>query len=293
MGVAREMATMREIRDKVALVTGAASGIGRATAVALAHEGARLVLCDVNEAALADCASEIERISKCLFARRVDVSNANEVEAFANDVHALVPAVDILVNNAGVHLVGGILDLSLEDWKWVLSVNLWGAIHCSHYFVHKMAERGCGHVVNVSSMHGFWAAPHVIGYLTGKFGVYGFSEALRADLRPYGIGVSTVCPGMINTRLLENMRYKASPDATAAREHLEGMYRRRDYGPEKVARAIVGAIRRNRRRVFVSPESWLMYRIVRVSPELSAWIGRVTVRRMFPGAGTANSHRKG
>lgn len=284
---------MRDIADKIALVTGAGSGIGRATAIALAREGARLALCDVNEAALRETASDIAAISTCLVARRVDVSQADDVEAFANEVHALVPAIDILVNNAGVHLVGGILDLSLDDWKWVLGVNLWGAIHCSHCFVRKMAERGAGgHVVNVSSMHGFWAAPHVIGYLTGKFGIYGFSEALRADLRPYGIGVSTVCPGMIRTQLLANMRYKAGPDTATARDHVEEIYRRRDYGPEKVARAVVRAIRRNRRRVFVSPESWLMYRIVRLSPELGAIIARAAVRRMFPGAGTNNPRRK-
>ena len=274
---------MRAIKGRVALVTGAASGIGRATALALAGEGAQLVLADINAEAVAETAREIDAVSRCLLAERVDVSDREAVAAFAERVHRDLPGVDVLVNNAGVYLTGTLLDLSLEDWDWCLSTNLWGVIHMAHFFVPGMVERGAGgHIVNVSSMYGYWPSPGVIGYLTAKFGVFGFSEALREDLRGHGIGVSTVCPGVVRTNLLKTMRLRndGGPEEKA-RERLEETYRRRDYGPEHVARAIVKAIRSNRKIVIVSPEARIMYQIERFCPPLSRLIARNAAKRMF------------
>ncbi len=270
------------MHGKVALVTGAASGIGRATALALAREGARLVLCDIDQEGVVRTGKEAADLSECLLTRRVDVSNREHVRNFSEEVHAVIPALDILVNNAGVYINGGLVDLSLDDWDWVISTNLWGAIHCAHFFVPKMIERGAaGHVVNVSSMFGFWIAPDVIGYLTSKFGVFGFSGALHAELKRYGIGVTTVCPGVVNTTLLENMRCRGSGDAEETRSRLERIYRRRNYGPDRVARAIVKAIRKKKRLAFISPESRLMSLAVRFSPGISGIIARVVTGHMF------------
>ncbi|HOV72444.1 MAG TPA: SDR family NAD(P)-dependent oxidoreductase [Candidatus Hydrogenedentes bacterium] len=266
----------------VALITGAACGIGHATALAFARKGAQLVLCDVNSEELERTAAQVSEISTCLLARRVDISKHEEVEAFADEVHRLVPSLDVLVNNAGVYIVGGILDLSLDDWEWVLGVNLRGVIHCCHYFVPAMVQRGQGgHVINVSSMYGFWPAGRVTGYLTSKFGVFGFSEALREDLRGTGIGVSTVCPGVINTNLVQSTRLRNTGNADALRDHLQRIYDRRNYGPEKVAGAIVRAVERNRRLVLVSPEARIMYHMNRLCPPLSRIIARASTRRMF------------
>ena len=273
---------MRVIEGKTALVTGAASGIGRATALALAREGAQLVLADINADALSETAREVGGLSRCVMAERVDVSNREAMASFAGQVHAAVPAIDVLVNNAGVYLTGGLLDLSLEDWDWCLSTNLWGVIHGAHFFVPGMVKRGAGgHVVNVCSMYGYWPSPGVIGYLTAKFGVFGFSEALREDLRKHGIGVSTVCPGVVRTNLLKTMRLRNEGEAPAIQERLEETYRHRDYGPEHVARAIVKAIRRNRKIVMVSPEARIMYQIERFCPPLSRLIARNAAKRMF------------
>ncbi|MDQ1257988.1 MAG: hypothetical protein QG656_2596 [Candidatus Hydrogenedentes bacterium] len=272
---------MKDIRGKTALVTGAGSGIGRATAAALAREGTRLVLCDVNAQALDTVVAEIGR-DACLLDRVVDVSNREAMRAFAEEVHALVPAVDILVNNAGVYVTGGVLDLSLDDWDWVISIDLWGIIHGIHYFVPPMARRGTpGHVVNMSSMCGFWVAPRVTGYLTAKFGVFGLSEALREDLRGTGIGVTTACPGMINTNLIQTTRLRHAKDEQEQRAHLEQTYLRRNYGPEKVARGILNAIRRNRRLALISPEARIMYYMERFCPSLSRVIARSAMRRML------------
>src|SRR5437867_2829597 len=123
---------MASLRGKTALVTGAASGIGRATALALANEEARLILCDVNDEALREVEREVA--GQSFLVRKVDVSKRDAMRAFADDVHERVRAVDVLVNNAGVGLAGGILDTTLEDWEWVISINLWGVIHGCHFF---------------------------------------------------------------------------------------------------------------------------------------------------------------
>jgi len=274
---------MRALTGKVALVTGAASGIGQATAVALAREGARLILCDLDEQRLDETAAEIDKVGSCLLSQPVDVSRAEAVAAFAAQVHENVPSVDVLVNSAGVYIVGGLLDLSLEDWEWVLSVNLRGTIQTCHCFVPPMAQRGAGgHVVNLASMYGFWPSPNVAGYLTSKFAVFGFSEALREDLRGARIGVSTVCPGAINTGIVRNMRIrKAGGDTERLRAELDQAYNRRNYGPDKVAHAVIRAIRRNRKVVMVSPEARIMYRMERWFPALSRLIARASAKRLF------------
>ena len=273
---------MKALAGKVALVTGAASGIGRATALALAREGSRLVLADVNETLLRAVELEVAARAPCLLARAVDVSKREAMEAFARSVHQTVPSIDILVNNAGVYLTGSVLDLSLDDWEWSLSANLWSVIHGAHFFVPQMVERGAGgHVVNVVSMYGYWPAPGVIGYLTAKFGVFGFSEALREDLRGSGIGVSTVCPGMVRTNLVQNMRVRNERPPETKRAHLQNIYERRNYGPEKVACAIVNAIRHDRKIVLVSPEARVMYYLERWCPPVSRVIARMAARRMF------------
>jgi len=277
---------MKNLHGKTVLVTGAASGIGRATALALARAEARLILCDKNEPDLRSAESEINNASQCLLASAVDVSDREAVQEFARRVHETVPAVDVLVNSAGVYLSGTALDLSLDDWEWSLGCNLWGLIYMTHFFVPRMVERGIqGHIVNLVSMYGYWVSPNVIGYLTPKFATFGFSEALREDLRRHKIGVSTVCPGIIRTGIVKNMRIRNAPrgrkNEDLVRASLEQAYRRRDYGPERVASAIVRAIRKNKGLVLVSPEAWLMYYIDRFCPIISRLVARRAADRLF------------
>jgi len=270
-------APRHDLSGSVALVTGAASGIGRATALALASAGARLVVCDVNEAGLAEVAATLEQRGRLFLSQVVDVSNRSAMAAFAAAVHEKVAAVDVLVNNAGVGLSGGILATRLEDWDWVLSINLGGVIHGCHFFIPKMVERGQGgHVVNVSSGYGLVADPHMLGYCTAKFGVVGLSEALRSELSPHGIGVSAICPGIINTPIVKNGRIRTAPgiDSEALRTRAENLWSRRNYPPEKVAAAIISAIRLDRAVVPVTPEAWIAYLLKRASPSLFFKLGR-------------------
>ena len=269
-----------DLRGKVALVTGAGSGIGRATALAFARAGADLVVCDLNDAGLEETARAIRALGRSALDRRVDVSSREEMRAFAGEVHRQVPAVDVLMNNAGVALGGGFLDTSLEDWDWILSINLWGVIHGCHFFLPQMVGQRRGHVVNVSSAAGYLASAQLAAYSTTKFAVFGLSEALRDELRPHGIGVTTVCPGLINTPITTSARMRGAVATPQARAVLVDIYRRRNYGPERVADNILKAVARNRSVAPVSPEAWVMYVMKRLSPALTARINRALQARM-------------
>lgn len=272
---------MWDLRDKLALVTGAGSGIGRETARALAAKGARVIICDVNDAALADVSSELG--AQCLLAERVDVSDREAMRAFAGNVHAAHGPLDILINNAGVGISSSVLNTTLEDWDWVIDINLKGVVHGLHFFLPPMVERGQrGHVVNVASLAGYFVSTGLSAYLTTKFAVFGLSEATREDLRGTGIGVSTVCPGVIKTNIVATSRYRGVEDTQAMSAHVDATYKKRNYGPERVAAAIVKAIEHNRNIVPVSPESWLLYYVTRLNVPLSRWVGRLMIKGMMP-----------
>jgi len=271
-----------DIQGKVAVVTGAASGIGKETAKCLARKGARLCLCDVQEDALAAAATEIAESGEVLVALRADVSQQSDMEAFAAAVHEHCAAVDILVNNAGVGLAGSFQETTLEDWDWIVSINLKGVVHGLHCFLPAMLDRGtAAHIVNVSSMAGYWVGPGLTAYLSTKFAVFGLSEALREDLHWTGIGVSTICPGVIQTNIIQTSRIRNSDKPEAMRAKVNAAYRKRNYGPEKVASAIVTAIEKNRRIVPVAPESWAMYYLTRLSPTLARFVARRVVKSMM------------
>jgi NAD(P)-dependent dehydrogenase (short-subunit alcohol dehydrogenase family) len=262
------------LHGKTALVTGAASGIGRETALAFARRGANLVICDIDAAGLASSADAIRSLGREVQAERVDVSNADEMRAFASSVHARLEAVDILMNNAGVAIGGAFLDTSLADWDWILGVNLRGVIHGCHYFVPGMVRRGRGgHVINVSSAAGYSASSALVAYNATKFGVLGLSEALWEELRPHGIGVTAVCPGLIDTPITRSARLVGAMDRPSIREEMVRGYQRRGYGPDRVATNLLKAVQRNRLVAPISPEAWALYYLKRFAPGALRWIG--------------------
>jgi NAD(P)-dependent dehydrogenase (short-subunit alcohol dehydrogenase family) len=272
---------VRDLRGKTALVTGSGSGIGRATALELARRGADLFLCDVSEAGLAETARAIEALGRKAHARRVDVAQAEEMRAFADFVHGHVEAVDVLMNNAGVGLGAGLLDTTLEDWNWIVGINLMGVVHGLHFFAPRMvAGRRGGHVVNVSSAAGFVASEPLTAYAATKFAVLGLSEAIASELRRHGIGVTAVCPGIINTPITRSSRMRG-PGATAEnRQRMIELYQWRNYGPERVAKNILRAIQRDRLVAPISPEAWAMYWLKRWAPWAMRWLNRVAADRV-------------
>jgi NAD(P)-dependent dehydrogenase (short-subunit alcohol dehydrogenase family) len=258
-----------KLDGKLALVTGAGSGIGKATALALAAKGARIVAVDIDDARVVEMKKELGE--RCAMARRVDVSKRDEMRALAGDVHRDLGPLDVLVNNAGVGHSGGILDTSLEDWDWIVGVNLWGVIHGCHFFVPKMVERGAGgHVANVASAFGLFAGPGVAPYCTTKFAVVGLSESLRAELRPHGIGVSAICPGLINTDIIARGRFADE----GMRAGVADTFQKKGRAPEQVASAILHAIGKNVAVVPVGGEAWAAWMGKRFAPGLTEIVGR-------------------
>jgi NAD(P)-dependent dehydrogenase (short-subunit alcohol dehydrogenase family) len=274
------MAARGSFTGRSVLVTGAASGIGRETALAFARAGADLFLCDLNEAGLGETAAAAEAFGRRARVRRVDVANRHEMRLFAEAVHAEVEAVDVLVNNAGVGLGGGFLETPLEEWDWIVGINFWGVVHGCHFFLPRMVARRRGHVVNVSSVAGYVATEQLAAYSTTKFAVFGLSEALRDELGPHGIGVTTVCPGIINTPITQSSRMLGRAATPEARAAIVEMYRRRNYGPERVAAHVLHAVARNRAVAPVSPEAWVLYYLKRFAPGLTARLNRRMAARM-------------
>lgn len=262
---------------KVVLVTGAASGIGRETAFAFAERGARLVLVDVDAAGLERTALLCQKLGAEAEAHVTDVSSADAMRELADRVHARMPAVDVLVNNAGVGVAGSFVGTDLALWDWALGINVKGVVHGCHFFLPKMIERGTGgHVVNVASAAGLVAPRRMSIYAATKFAVVGLSEVLRAELRPHGISVATICPGIIDTPITRNARRSGDLESDSSfNERVAALYRRRNFGPERVAKAIVEAVEQRRGLTPVTPEAWAMYYGKRFVPRLiEAIMGR-------------------
>jgi NAD(P)-dependent dehydrogenase (short-subunit alcohol dehydrogenase family) len=265
---------------KTVLVTGSASGIGLETALAFARRGASLILCDLDENGLASAAERVKALGCEVFTRRVDVSSEDEMRAFADEVHARVEAVDILMNNAGVAIGGPFLSTSLEDWNWILGINTMGVVHGCHLFIPNMVKRGQGgHVINVSSAAGYSANSILAAYNATKFSVLGLSGALWEELHPHGIGVTVVCPGLIDTPITRNTRLVGEMDKPEKREDMVQSYQRRGYLPDRVARNILKAVEKNRLVAPISPEAWGLYYMKRYAPWLLRRLGLMMSKR--------------
>ncbi|MFD8231166.1 SDR family oxidoreductase [Streptomyces sp. NPDC059696] len=244
---------------QLALVTGAGSGIGRATALAFAAAGARVVAVDRNGEAAARTAESCRlRGAADAWAETVDVSDEQAMEKLADRITSEYGVVDVLVNNAGIGLSGSFFDTTPEDWKKVLDVNLWGVIHGCRLFGRRMAERGQGgHIVNVASAAAYQPSRALPAYSTSKAAVLMLGECLRAELAGQGIGVTTVCPGIVNTAITSTAHF-AGADAREEKrlqQRAARLYGLRNYPPEKVARAILRAVTRNEAVVPVTPEA--------------------------------------
>ena len=278
---------VRDLTGRTALVTGAASGIGRESALAFARRGANLEICDLDAVGLEATAAAIRALGRGAVATYVvDVADAAQMEAFAKAVHARVPAVDILMNNAGVAMGGSFFDTSLADWRWILGINVLGVVHGCHYFLPPMLERGTGgHVVNVSSGAGYASNASLSAYSTTKFGVVGLSESLRQELAPHGIGVTCICPGIIDTPITRTAKLVGAAASDDVRKRMVETHQRRAYTPAKVAQGVLHAIERNRGLAPITSEAWLMYYAKRFVPGLWERFNLMLTRRQRRAAG--------
>jgi len=269
-----------KLEDRVVVVTGAGSGIGRATALMFAKQGARIAACDLDQARLDTLASELG--DRALVIRRVDVSDRGQMSAFAGAVHAVAPAADVVVNNAGVALGGLFVDTTLDNWDWILNINLRGVIHGCHFFVPKMIEAGRGgHIANLSSILGITPAPALSAYVATKFAVRGFSQSLRAELAPHHIGVTAICPGMIATQIVADGRMSGGISGNKGK--VVSTFKQRGLAPEKVAAAILDAVRTNPAVRTVGKDAWAIHQLVKVAPRTVQKLGNSLSKRFGAG----------
>jgi len=256
---------MKELKGRVAAVTGAASGLGRAMALAFAREGMHVALADVDEANLARVAGEVAAFGVGAHAQRVDVSKAEDVEAFAARTAEALGGVHLVCNNAGVSPLGAAWENSLADWEWGLGVNLWGVIHGVRAFVPRFLAQGLGHVVNTASVAGLLSVPATAIYNVSKHGVVTLSETLHHDLQLRGanIGVSLLCPAYVPTGISASERNRpaalanANPQKSAAQRAAEAMMKKAvasgKVSAEQVAGAVVDAVKTERFWILTHP----------------------------------------
>ena len=256
---------MHELTGKVAVVTGAASGIGNAVATRLAGEGMKVVLADIEEGPLADAEKQLEDAGAAVLAVPTDVTKADQVDALAAKTFEAFGTVHVVHNNAGVAAGGPMWTLTEADWQWVLGVNLWGVIHGVRAFVPRLVEQGEGHVVNTASIAGLTSAPLMGPYNVSKHGVVTLSETLAAELALHGspVKVSVLCPGWVNTRIHEADRNRPAELQSPAqgdtslidmgRQVLETLLKS-GLEPSEVANKVLDAIREERFYILTHPE---------------------------------------
>lgn len=263
---------MKSFQDKVAAITGAASGIGRALAIELARRGCNLALSDVNTQGLAETvqlAHDAGRVT--ITSQKLDVSNREAVQVWADKVVADHGAVNLIFNNAGVAHGSTIEAAAYEDFEWIMGINFWGVVHGTKAFLPHLRASGDGHVVNISSVFGIIGVPTQGTYNATKFAVRGFTEALRQELDLQGgtVSATSVHPGGIKTNIANAARFDKSTesitgqDQEASKRNFEKLFRTT---PEQAARTILRGVEKNARRVLIGADAHAIDALQRMLP---------------------------
>jgi short-subunit dehydrogenase len=253
-------------RGSVAVVTGAAQGIGRALALRLAKDGVALALADIDTDRLETTAAEARSAGVAVSTHRLDVGDAATVAALPDAVLAHHHRVNLLINNASVALMGTFDEVALSDIEWLFAINFWGVVRMTKAFLPVLQREPCAHIVNLSSVFGIIAPAGQSAYSASKFAVRGFSEALRHELDGSTVGLSVVHPGGIATAIAENARVAAAVKADQARQAVAGFKQVAKTTPEAAAERIFQGIKRREKRILIGQDARLIALIQRLLP---------------------------
>jgi len=270
---------MKHLKGKRALLTGAASGIGRALALQLAREGVHLYLLDVDGAGLQSIVDECRRAGVVAVGRKCDLSQPVQIAAAVADLLARWKHIDLVVNNAGVAYYGPTEKMTAEQWNWLMSINLLAPLQITRELLPTLLARGEAHILNVCSISGMVAGGRFSAYHTSKFGLVGFTEAMRAEFNRRGIGVTNLCPGPVSSNLYNRAisgRAKPVPNPPSWL----------CASPDLVARRGVRGIKKNRRIVLVTPLARLLYWTKRISPAFLDGLNHISRKRRPRSAGS-------
>jgi NAD(P)-dependent dehydrogenase (short-subunit alcohol dehydrogenase family) len=265
---------MRRLEGRTAVVTGAASGIGRALSLHLAELGCHLAVCDTNGSGLEETRATIQSLGRRVSSHVVDVSNKDRMRALVDEVLSFHGGANILVNNAGVTAISTFETQPLEDFEWLMGVNFWGVVYGCKFFLPALKSSDEAHIVNLSSVFGILGVPMQSSYCASKFAIRGFSESLRAELSGTGVGVTSVHPAGVATNIVKDGRY-AGEGSAKIRASLVSDFATKMLPADQAAKKIVLAIKRNRPRVLIARSASIFDAVQRVSPSLGA---RLTAR---------------
>ncbi len=258
---------MKNFTDKICVVTGAGSGIGRATAYALGKQGAQLILTDINGKNVKATATTIKEQGGKADAHIIDAADRDAAFALADKVKKKYGGADFILNNAGVVNVGEVQRLTMDDFNFVMDIDFWGVVHGTQAFLPHMLEKNSGHIANISSVFGLIGVPRQAAYNSAKFAVLGFTEALRHDLAETNIGVSCIHPGGIDTNIARNARLIQEEDTEETRAEFAANFKEvAKTTPDKAAQVILKGVRKNKARILIGADAYFIEWIVRLFP---------------------------
>lgn len=264
---------MNKFKDKIIIVTGAASGIGRALCEELSRAGAILVMADIQRDGLAQLASKLAETGGRAETAHLDVSRAEDVQALIDKVISERGRLDYIFNNAGIAVAGEMRDLNIDHWRRIIDVNLWGVIYGANAAYSAMIKQGFGHIVNTASLAGLVGSPTMIPYATTKFAVVGLSTSLRAEAEAFGVKVSVVCPGFIQTGIFDAATYVQS-----SQKDLLAMLPFKLMNVNDAARTILRGVARNKAIIVFPFYGRLLWWLQRVHTSLTKPLSRKSIK---------------
>lgn len=252
---------------KLALVTGGASGIGKSLSEQLASRGATVIITDIDGKGAEEVAGAIRAKGGNAFSYQMNVTDTAAVSSAADTILNKHGMIDLLFNNAGIATVGDFLSIPAEEWDAIFKINVMGIVNCSNAFVPSMIRKSAGgHVINTVSAAGYFPNSYMAAYVATKYAALGISGCQRLEWEKYGIRVTAVCPGIIHTNIIKNMRVFGVAARAGIKENIEKGYIKRGYSPDKVAMVVLNNLSRSPFILPVSPESWVMYLLMRLKP---------------------------